>query len=276
MLLGAVAFALMSGAIKMAGEQIGVFQIIFFRGLISLIILSAFEISKGGFAKSHDKKGLLGRAMSGYVALVLYVWTISNLELGLASALNQSSPVFVTIMSILILKERTHKAVPLFVLVAFAGVWMIVSPDLSTVNYFALAGLLSGMLAAVAYIFVRKLRATEKPQVIVRWFAGLSTLFSGVLMFAEGWVDPSAMDFLWLGGAGVFALLGQVFMTNSYRFGMAAIVAPFMYFGVVLNLVSGLLIWGEWPPGSALFGASVLIVSSIFIGLLSRSKSKSS
>jgi drug/metabolite transporter (DMT)-like permease len=274
MLLAAVAFALMSVGLKQAGLGLGTFQVVFFRSVIAWIILLAWERTQGPVVFGQDWKGLFSRAVFGFGALVLYTWAIKHIDLGLASALNQSSPIFVAVFSGLFLKERVPRAILPLAAFAFVGVCLIVTPDFRSVNSSALVGLASAALAALAYVQVRRLRHSESPSVIVRWFSFWSAAFALPLMLVEGYQQPTVLEWGALALSGLMGLLGQMFMTHAYRCSKAAMVSPFLYFQVLANLALGLVLFNEWPHGNALAGCFVLLLATFAIGRISSQEAR--
>ncbi len=267
MLGAASSFAAFSILVKLIGPLIPIFQIAFFRGVVAFVMLAGFLLARGqGIPSGVNRKDLLFRSLLGFGGLMTYVYAINHIDLGLAAALNQSSPIFVAVFAFLILHERTGWAVAGFAVVGFCGAALVVSPDLSTIDLNASVGLLSAVLSGLAYVWVRKLRITDRPETIVLYFSGTVALLSLPVALWQGWVWPSWWQFGGLLGLGIFSLSGQLCLTWSYRLGSASLVSPLLYVSVLISMVVGFVVWREWPDTSALIGAGLLIVSSVAIG----------
>lgn len=266
MLAAAVSFAVMAASIKQAGGRLGTLELVFFRTLVAYLLIVLFEKHRGRSDAGNDRKGLWARALFGYVALVLYTWAIKHVDLGIASAMNQSSPIFVALFSFLFLKESVPRNVLLLVVVAFLGVVLVLSPDFTRLDAGAAVGFCSAAFAAMAYLMVRKLRNSERPLVIVRWYSLICAAFSAPLMLVEGFVFPSLTELGFMFLSGLTGLAGQLFMTYSYRYSRAALVSPFLYFAIPVSLLIGLVCFSEWPDASALTGVAVLVAASVLIG----------
>jgi len=265
----AASFAVFSALVKVIGADIPLFMIVFFRGGVAWLILICWERARHGrITPGANRRDLVIRSLLGFSALVMYLWAITHIELGLASALNQSSPIFVGIFAFLLLRERPHRYVPVLVLVGFAGATLIVSPGLRAVNIHATIGLTSAVASGLAYTWVRKLRTTDRPETIVRWFSGIVAALGAPIMLVQGWVAPSPLELLILAALGLLSLSGQLCLTWAYRKGQAAVVSPFIYLTVLLTLLAGWFFWAEWPGDIALSGAGLLVVSSIGIAVL--------
>lgn len=269
MVVAAIAFAGMSALMK-AASRIHVLEIVFFRGFVGWLVLVVAERLRQQPVRSAVRPGrIFLRSLFGFGGLTTYVWAIHHIGLGVASALNQSSPVFVAVLSLLILRERPPRAVPVLVVVACAGAWLIIAPDLTSIDMNAMVGLVSAVLSATAYTIVRELRHTDTPWVIVRGFSGWTVVFSLPFLVVVGWQWPQGIEWAVLLGLGALALIGQLAITRAYSLAEASIVSPFIYLSVVANLALGWAFWGEWPVARALAGVGIVVVASLLIGWLS-------
>lgn len=267
MLGAATSFASFSILVKLIGPGIPIFQIAFFRGVVAFLLLAGYLIARGKpIPTGVNRKDLLIRSFLGFGGLMTYVYALNHIELGLAAALNQSSPIFVAAFAFLILRERTGWPIAVLALVGFSGAALVVSPDLSSINVHASVGLLSAVLSGLAYVWVRKLRITDRPETIVLFFSGTVSLLALPLALHQGWVWPSAMQLAGLMGLGLVSLSGQLCLSWSYRLGSASVVSPYLYFSVLISLVVGFVVWSEWPASTALVGSGLLIASSVAIG----------
>jgi len=264
---GAAAFATMAALIKVACAGVPTFEVVAARGLIGWLLLAGWELWRDGrLEPGRNRPRLVLRSVFGFAGIATYVWAIAHIDLGIASALNQSSPVFVALLSIVILRERPPAAVPLLVLVAFGGVCLVVAPDLRAIDWNAVVGAVSGLASAVAYLLVRALRHSDHPRAIVRWFSGACLVLSLPTVFVQPWVWPDLPEALALIGVAVFALLGQLGMTWAYHLAEASLVSPFLYVSVLGGLAWGWFLWGEWPGPLALLGIGLGVGSSLVVG----------
>jgi len=267
MLGAATSFASFSILVKLIGPEIPIFQIAFFRGSVALILLIGYLGLRGQPIPSGvNRKDLMIRSFLGFGGLMTYVYALNHIELGLAAALNQSSPIFVAVFAFLFLRERTGWIIAMLAVVGFCGAALVVSPDLSSINVHATVGLLSAVLSGLAYVWVRKLRMTDRPETIVLFFSGTVSVLSLPVAIHQGWVWPSLPQFAGLLGLGAFSLSGQLCLSWSYRLGRASVVSPYLYFSVLISLIVGWAVWSEWPASTALAGAALLIASSLAIG----------
>ena len=136
--------------------------------------------------------------------------------------------LFVALLSGKVLAERVSPSVALLLVTAFAGIVLIVSPDLRSVEPDALLALGSGFFAALAYMFVRELRKTDSPASVVFWFAAASVAGS-VVQAAPDLFSPDTKPLAALVGIGIGAGGGQVGITMAYQKANAAWVSAFSY-----------------------------------------------
>ena len=271
-----------SAAIRAFGADLPPIETAFFRGSIGFFTLLLLMLTGAKKIPPGRRKGLLFlRGLFGSVASILYVWAIANMELGLANALNQTSPIFVCLCAAIFLGERFAWWIYALVIVALFGMSMIVAPGLfetaspltlSLLNGAALIAILSAILSAFAYTIIKKLQSTESPDTIVLWFLGMSTLLPLFSLPFTPWRMPSPQDFMGLVFAGVTAMLGQQLMTRAYRYGPATIVAPFIYISTLSSLMISYVLWDELPSVMSLSGCGIIIVSAAGIGILPKTK----
>ena len=114
------------------------------------------------------------RCTVGLIAMILYFSALARIPIGQAVTLQYTAPIFVALLSGRIIAEKVQPSVIALVVTAFAGIVLIVSPSLGSVEPNALLALGSGFFAALAYIYVRELRKTDSATSVVFWFAAFS------------------------------------------------------------------------------------------------------
>jgi drug/metabolite transporter (DMT)-like permease len=110
----------------------------------------------------------------------------------------------------------------------------------------AVVVLFGAVCGALAQIFIRKMVQTEEVAAIVFWFSCTSTIMA-LLTLPFGWVVPSPMQALVLVITGLIGGVGQIFLTSSYRFADASLVAPFDYASMLFAILIGYFIFAEVP-----------------------------
>ncbi len=274
-LCAVVLFVIMAAFIKAASVEVPSGQAVFFRSFCALPVIVVWLASRGELSfglKSTNPKSHLLRGLIGSSAMGLSFAGLAILPLSEVKAIQYAVPIFVVILAALILGEKVRAVRLTAVAMGLVGVLIILWPRLTVfseevdnrLTLGALMVLCGSLCAALAQVLVRKMVAYEHPAAIVFWFSiTASTLALFTLPF--GWVVPSWATLAFLVGAGVVGGLGQIFVTNAYRFGDAGVVAPFDYASILIAIVIGYLAFGEVPTGTMIIGSSVVIAAGVLI-----------
>lgn len=258
MIAAAVAFALMSVFVKWSAATIPAMEVVFFRSAAGLIMISAVMLHKKISFLGKSRLPLLLRGISGFLALSLNFLAIAGLPLGTAVMLNYTAPVFVPILGIFFLKEKTSRFLWAMILLAFAGIFLLTGAHFARLEIPVLYGLSSGVFAAIAYTSIRALKEQESPYTIIFYFTAVSTLLSAFFLFPQARWPATAPEWLSLSGIAVFGFYGQVWMTIAYQRAPAALVSPFSYLTPVLTFLAGAWLWKD--PLNITQGLGVLII----------------
>lgn len=277
------AFAVMGVCVKASTREAPFLVAVFFRSFVGMAPLVAWFLLRRKSFSARQHGLLFVRSLFGFTAMCMYFLAIDALPLATAVVLNFSSPVFVVLLSGLLLKERTAVAVLPLVAIAFGGVGLLVAPDFSDSGIEATLGLASALFAALAYITIKRLSRTESPTTIVLYFSAYSTVLSAaaaVVAAVFGWVDvrdggiaaalldPRQMGLLF--GVGVAGTLGQVLLTSAYSRERASVVSPFQYLSPLFSYGFGLALFDERLTAASLAGGAVVIAASIGVVIVSR------
>lgn len=265
MCLSALSFATM-GAFAKYSKGFSFFQILFFRGLISALFVyfTANKSDLNFFGKTSDsKKKLFIRSFLGTAGAVAYFFAIQKLYLADAVLLNNLSPIWVTFFAWFFLSEKPSKRQLLLLFIMLIGAIFVIKPKLDVSFLYALIGFSSSILAGAAYTYVRYLSRDEKPSNLVLWFSVYNFLFMIPGMIFTGFRIPNPKELFFLCAVGVFAGLGQLFLTNSYKLAQANKVSIFQYLNIFFAGLYGILFWGEFPDIYSLFGIVIVVGSSL-------------
>jgi drug/metabolite transporter (DMT)-like permease len=260
MIISSFAFSLMHLCVK-ALPNIPVFELVFFRSFISLLISFTSLKSKNIPIFGVNKKILLIRGFIGVTALTLFFITLQNIPLASAVTIQYLSPIFTALFAVWILKERMKKIQWVFFAMAFLGVFILKGFDTSgQLSYFYISiGLISACLSGVAYNCIRLLRKTEHPLVVVFYFPLVATPIMAVLSFFN-WVQPQGIDWFYLLLLGVLTQVAQIYMTKGIQSDSAGNIMTFKYIGVLFALIYGYLFFGETYSFLSILGIFILIL----------------
>ena len=227
--------------------------------------VAAFAASRGISLRVNNRKTMFLRCAVGLTAMILYFTALGRIPIGQAVTLQYTAPLFVALLSGKVLAERVSTGIAFLVITAFAGIVLIVSPELGKVEPDALLALGSGFFAAFAYLYVRELRTTDSPTSVVFWFAAASVAGS-VVQAAPDLFSLDTKTLAALVGIGIGAGGGQVGITMAYQKANAAWVSAFSYLTVIVATFYGFTIFGEtlstadWIGGLLIVGSGVVLV----------------
>jgi S-adenosylmethionine uptake transporter len=272
MILASLFFATMGVCIKHASAYFHTFELVFYRGVIGIVCMTAICRSQRVALRTPIPMMHLWRSVVGVASLTAWFYAIAYLPLATAMTLNYMSGVWVA--AFLVggawvmgrLQDMARQGpVLLTVLAGFVGVAMVLRPTLAHNQLFAgVIGLLSGLGAALAYMQVAALGRMGEPEArTVLYFSIGSTVTGAVAMLFVGpsqWVWPHAG---WLLPMGLLAALGQLCMTRAYRSGSTLVVANLQYSGIVFSALYGALLFGDHIPLIGWGGMALIVASGI-------------
>ncbi len=255
-ILAAFGFSLMSMFVKLAGD-LPSFQKAFFRNFIELsnIFIMMLRDKTGFVPAKKNIPDLFGRCFFGTLGMLCNFYAIGKLNLSDANMLNKLSPFFAIIFSVILLKERPSIVQIAGVCVAFAGSMCIIKPGFDNPEVLAaVAGLLGGAGAGIAYTFVRRLGSRkEDSKRIIFWFSAFSCALCLPFMIA-GYKHMSAMQLIYLVLAGTFACVGQIGITRAYICAPAKEISVYDYTQVLFAAALGFFVFGDVPDVLSVIG----------------------
>ena len=267
--VGAMAvLSCLSALVKWTGERgIPVFEIILFRNLFAFVPLGFYIWRTTGFEvlKTRRPFGHLTRSTIGLTGMLCGFSAVQHLPLTEATALQFTSPLFMTALSALLLGEVVGRHRWAAVVVGFIGVLLMARPIPGEMDVTGVTlGILSALGAAGAMVAIRQISDTERGPTIVFYFT-LGGVALGLAGSAFHWVTPDPLTLAMLILAGLIGGVGQLLLTEALRNAPIGVVAPFDYTQLVWAALLGLVIWGELPHPLTLVGAVIVAGSGVYI-----------
>lgn len=266
----------MATCIKLAGAGIPPGQITFMRSAFAVLPVVGYLAWRGELRQAmrtdnpfgHVKRGLIGVfAMGfGFYGIVL-------LPLPDAIAIGYAMPLLAVVFAAIFLKETVRLYRWSAVAIGLVGVLIISLPKLtlfseaglqSEAAIGAVAVLCSAALGAGAMLQVRQLVQVEKTSTIVLFFSVMAALLSATTWIL-GWASLSAEATFLLILAGFFGGVGQILLTESYRYADVSTIAPFEYCSIILGSGVAYALFSEVPTGTTILGALIVVGAGIFI-----------
>jgi drug/metabolite transporter (DMT)-like permease len=271
--LSALAFTLMSAATKIVSGRYPVGEVVFFRSFFAVMPVLIWLAWYGDLlnaVRTQNLKWHFLRGITGSVGMFCVFTGLIYLPLHDAVAIGYATPLMVVVLAALILGERVRIYRWSAVAVGFVGVLIMLLPHLGSGSltagsaFGAMFALLGALLSAFASIQVRRLTATETTGAIVLYFSLLAALL-GLTTILLGWRMPDAADLALLVSVGILGGIGQILMTQSYRYADASLIAPFEYTTMIWALLIGWFLFGDFPTAAVLVGAAIVAASGIFV-----------
>ena len=271
MFLSTFAFAMANVFVKQLSD-IPVMEIVFFRSVVAGIFCYVGLRRANIDWRGNNKPFLIYRGVAGTVALILFFITLQNIPLASATTIQYLSPIFTAAIAIFFLKESVKIVQWLFYAVAFSGILLIKNFDPRVSLFYLIIGIIAAFGSGVAYNFVRKLKDSEHPLVVILYFQIVGLVISVPLMLFD-WKTPVGMDWIYLLLVGVFSQLGQIFLTNAFSRERAASVAIIVYTGLIYAISIGWIFYGETHTIYT-FGGMLLVVAGVIASIVYGNRKK--
>ena len=265
MFMSICAFSIMDVIVKWSVDYpIG--QVLFFRGFFGILFYFLI-IPKDRIRDFYVTKraGLhFLRCFSGLIALVAIFIALRSLPLATVVSISFAAPIFTTIFSIFLLSEKVGIYRWLAVIIGFIGILVITEPGISSLNIYYIFPIIFCLGLSYVAIAIRQLSTTE-PVWLISFYFSLSITLLSFLTIPQGWVMPDFRDFIILSMVGVFGGVANLWLGQSYKYSEVSLVTPLKYLALLFAILFGYLIWDEIPTVKTLFGALLVIISTMII-----------
>ena len=261
-------FSLMTLCVKNIDKRIPIYELVFFRSLLSLII-TLFVIKRKNLNPwGNNKRLLILRGILGTSALVCIFYAIRNMPLSISTVIQYTYPIFISIFAGIFIKEKITRNLFFALTIGWLGIFVILNPsqlsyiNVEIENLAVFIAFLGSICTALAYVTVKKLAFTENIYVIIAYFplVSLITLLPLVLI---NWVTPNINELIWIIGIGLFTQLGQTFLTIGLKILPASEASTINYLQVLFGSIWGILFFNEIINLNFLLGALLVLLGTI-------------
>ncbi len=267
MIVAVGALSLMDACIKLLTPHYSPLQISTIRGLSALPFVVAWVGVRGGYRQLlHVRFSLhIVRGILGIIALVTFAYALRHLPLATAYSIFFVAPLIITILAVVILKERVEWTRWLAIAVGFCGVFVVLRPTAAgALTISGLAVLVCATCYASSAILVRVLGRTDSTESMMFWLMALVAIGAGVLAL-PGWRPIQPEDWRAIAGIAAFGSLGQFALTEAFKIGEASFIAPFEYTALAWGVGLDWFVWKTLPAPGTLLGAFVIIASGVYL-----------
>jgi drug/metabolite transporter (DMT)-like permease len=277
-LISAFLFAVMSALVRYLGVRYPIGQIVFYRSVFALVPLFLIYAWRGELAavvRTERPLGQAGRGVLSIAGMFFNFGAVARLPLVESNAIAFTSPLFSVALAALILSERVRVYRWSAVIIGFVGVLVVLSPHVSD-NELSIAmaegtsliGIICAIGGALAnagtVIQTRRLAKSETTSSIVFYFS-LCCALAGLATWPFGWITPTRTEMVILVSIGFLGGTGHIFLTESYRYASASVVAPFDYTTMIWALVLGYAMFGEAPTPAIVVGSVIITGAGLFV-----------
>lgn len=266
MLLSILLFSLMDANVKWLGATYPTAQIMFFRCAVALIPVAVIILLRGGpgILRTRQKKFHLLRSVMGVGAMGFAFYAFSLMPLAEAVSILHTAPLFMTALSVILLREHVGIRRWSAVVIGFIGMLIVVRPGSGMLDGGSLYMLAAAFLIGCTSIVIRHLGKIDDPACITFYFTVTGIVVSLAGIFIQGWRQPPLADLALLSLVGLLGGVAQYLMTLSYRNIAVGIAAPLKYLTIVFGGVIGYLLWDEVPDRFSIIGIFIIVSSGLY------------
>ena len=262
----AVAFSAMAGFIRLATAELHPFEVVFFRNLFGLLIMTPWLMRAGLGVLATEHMGLyLWRTVLGIFAMTAWFWALTVMPLAEAVSLSFTAPLFIAVGAAVFLGEAVRARRVSATIVGFLGTLIILRPGAETISPAALVTIASAALMAGSALIIKRLALYDSPNTIVTWMVVMLTPVSLIpALFV--WQTPSLQTWIWMFLLGLTGTIGHMLFTRSFKVAEVTAVVPFDFLRLPITALIGFLAFNEtvdrytWIGAIVIFGAGVYIV----------------
>ncbi|MBZ9773991.1 DMT family transporter [Mesorhizobium sp. CO1-1-8] len=253
---------------KLATAGLPSYEVLFLRGAAAALwgFPLLFALGYGKQIPLIFDKRVLSRNVLELAAILCYVVALANMQIADSTALGQITPLLMLVGSSILFGERIGGRRMALIGLGFIGALMVAQPSMQGISVYALLALGNATFAAARDLAGRRV-AAEVPGMIVAISAVVVVLIGAgaAHLVSERWIMPGTHHLLLMAGAGFFLIFGHFFIFMAYRIGPTSAVAPFYYCFTVWAVISGLLVFGQFPNTLAICGILLVVGSGLTI-----------
>jgi drug/metabolite transporter (DMT)-like permease len=236
-------------------------------GIAAILVIALLRRTR---LSAVNRWWLVARGLIGATSVYFFFRGIMNLGLGKGTILNYTYPIFAALLAPLILKEKLTWDVLAAGVISFLGIWLVVNPGrFTSIGVEGLLALMGGVLSGIAVVAIKKLRETDSPSIIYLAQCVFGLLVVGWPTAVSSFAFPG-VEWLILLALGLVATAAQLTMTWAYKHVPATQGSLLAFLTPVLNVLLGVLIFGEQMRASTLAGSALVLLCCAYIAFRER------
>lgn len=261
------AFTVNDAFVKLLGQDLPLMQLVCLRGLMVSAILLLFLRIQGGFRlgiPARDRWLVALRAWTEVLTTFFFLTALINMPIANVTAILQALPLTVALAGALFLGEPIGWRRLLAILIGFVGVMLIVRPGTEGFTVYSVYALVAVCLITLRDLVTRQLSPAVPSMTVALATAATVTVAAGVVSSFQPWSPVGQSQAALLLAAAVSILFGYLLSVMVMRVGEIGFVAPFRYSSLVVALILGYLVFGDWPDPATLLGAAIVVATGGF------------
>ncbi|MEM7293029.1 MAG: DMT family transporter [Pseudomonadota bacterium] len=278
-------FSIQDIVIKSFSGHYSVLQIVYVRCIVGLSLLFFLLGLRRTIRLSRSKRPTLAfaRGLLGFTSYLGYYMAMASLPLAELVSIVFTAPIFVTVLSALLLREKVGVRRWSAVMVGFIGVLIVVGPEGLSGNLAVILAFGAALTYACSTILTRFLSPHDEPITISLYSMVMFVVGSVVISVAIGfsgdnavthpslqfllrdWAMPTAIDLSLMVFIGAIWSMGMYLLARSYCVAPASLLSPFEFTYIIWAVIFGYFFWHEIPTATTIAGVALLIGSSIYI-----------
>ena len=262
-----VSFTSMAVAGRAVSLDLDTFEIMLYRSIIGAIIVTSVLMATGKLSQiNRDRFGLhVARNISHFAGQNCWFFAVATIPLAQVFALEFTSPLWVILLSPLVLGERITPSRAIAAGIGFVGILVVARPTPETLSPGLVAALLAGVGFAGSAVFTRRLTRTASTACILFWLTVMQAVFGLVCAGIDGDIPlPAASTWPWVALIAVAGLVAHFCLTTALRLAPAPVVMPIDFARLPLVAVVGMLVYAEALDPFVFLGAAIIFGANYF------------
>ncbi|MBV9553677.1 MAG: DMT family transporter [Alphaproteobacteria bacterium] len=266
MVMSTVLFAAVNAIVKWEVARYPVGEVAFYRALFAMVAVTAIILPRAGIAVFRTRRYFahLQRGISQFGSMTCMFIAFSLMSLGSAVAIGFAAPLFTTLLSALVLKERVGPHRWSALAVGFVGVLIVTEPGAGSLQTGALFALANALLISSVAVAIRRMSLTESTETLTLYQMIVITVCT-LFLLPFGFRPPRWTDTGMLALAGIGNGVAQYWWTRALTLAPPSAVVPFNYLSLVWATMLGFAIWHDVPTPHLLIGAAVVVASGLYL-----------
>ena len=269
LIAGGVGFSASDALTKLSTLSLPFGEVLAIRGVFTSLLFLGLLAARGELAdlKVVTNRAVVGRALFDVFGTITFVLAISNARLGDSTAIVLSSPIFMTLLAIVMYGEKVGLHRWSAILVGIAGVVLITKPEPQSFSYWTLLAAVAAVCSAGRDLATRSIGVHVNSLVVAFLSPAVLSVIGGALSTARGdWIAPDIRLVLILAATAACYAFGMTLNVQAFRGPVTlSLISPFRYVMLVWSMIFGIGMFGETPDFFTVAGSVVIIASGLYV-----------